>query len=92
VHQCKGASARLSQHTSLSNPILKKRQLHCLRSISPEVIGNRIGMILGSYNMRIHAPGFGGTVEARVYEKRPKDQNLRIHINPQRKKKTYDSH
>jgi hypothetical protein len=28
VHQREGASARLSQHSSLSNPILKKCQLH----------------------------------------------------------------
>jgi hypothetical protein len=29
-------------------------------------------MILGSYNMRVHTPSFGGTVETRVCEKRPK--------------------
>jgi hypothetical protein len=29
-------------------------------------------MILGSNNMRIHAPGFGCTIEAYICEKRPK--------------------
>jgi hypothetical protein len=40
VHQREGVSARLRQHSSLSNPILKKCQLHCFRPISPEVVNN----------------------------------------------------
>jgi hypothetical protein len=72
VHQRKGTSACLSQRTSLSNPILQKCQLQGFRSISPKVIGNRIGMILGSNNMRIYAPSFGCTIKARICEKKPK--------------------
>jgi hypothetical protein len=72
MHQREGASARLRQHTSLSNPILKKCQLHCFRPITPEVVSNGIGMCLSSNKMRIHAPGFGSTVEAHICEKRPK--------------------
>jgi hypothetical protein len=48
VHQHEGASAHLSQHTSLSNPISKKCQLHRFRPVSPEVVSNRIGMRLSS--------------------------------------------
>jgi hypothetical protein len=69
VHQREGASARLRQHSSLSNPILKKCQFHRFRPISPEIVSNRIGMCLGSNKMRIHAPGFGCTIEAHICEK-----------------------
>jgi hypothetical protein len=70
VHQREGTSARLSQHSSLRNPILKKCQLHCFRPIGPEVVSNRIGMCLGSNKMRIHVSGFGCTIEAHICEKR----------------------
>jgi hypothetical protein len=40
VHQREGASAHLSQHSSLSDPVLKKCQLHRFRPISPEVVSN----------------------------------------------------
>jgi hypothetical protein len=72
VHQGEGTLARLSQHTSLSNPVLKKRELHRFRPISPEVVNNRIGVCLGSNKMRIHASSFGRAVKARICEKRPK--------------------
>jgi hypothetical protein len=69
MHQREGASTRLRQHTGLSNPISKNCQLHCFRPISPEVISNRVGVCLGSNKMRIHAPGFGCTIEAHICEK-----------------------
>jgi hypothetical protein len=72
VHQREGASARLRQHTSLSNPILKNCQFHCLRPISPEVVSDRVGMRLRSNKMCIYAPGFGCTIKAHICEKRPK--------------------
>jgi hypothetical protein len=72
VNQREGASARLSQHSILSNPILKKFQLHRFRPIRPEVVSNRVGMCLGSNKMRIHVLGFGSTIEAHICEKRQK--------------------
>jgi hypothetical protein len=70
VHQSKGASARLSQHSSLGDPVLKKCQLHRLRPICPEVVSNRIGVRLGSKKVRIHTSGFSCTVEAHICRKR----------------------
>jgi hypothetical protein len=70
VHQREGASARLRQHFSLSNPILKKCQLHRFRPISLEVVSNRVGVCLGSNKMRIHTPGFGCTIKAHICKKR----------------------
>jgi hypothetical protein len=40
MHQSKCASAHLSQHSGLGNPVLKKCQLHRLRPICPEIVRN----------------------------------------------------
>jgi hypothetical protein len=45
MHQCEGASARLRQHPSLSNPILKKSQLHRFRPISLEVVRTELACV-----------------------------------------------
>jgi hypothetical protein len=70
MHQSKGALARLNQHSSLRDPILKKCQLHRLRPICPEVISNRIGVRVGGKKVRIHTAGFGGTVKAQICRKK----------------------
>jgi hypothetical protein len=70
VHQSKGALARLSQHSSLGDPVLKKCQLHRFRPICLEVVGNRIGVCLSSKKVRIHTSGFSGTIEAHICRKR----------------------
>jgi hypothetical protein len=72
VYQSKGASAYLSQHSSLGDPVLKKCQLHRLRPICPEVVSNRIGMRLSSKKVRIHMSSFSCTVEAHICRKRSK--------------------
>jgi hypothetical protein len=69
VHQSKGASARLSQHSSLSDPVLKKGQFHHFPPICPEVVGDQIGVCLSSKKVRIHTSGFSGTVEAHICRK-----------------------
>jgi hypothetical protein len=70
VHQSEGALARLSQHSSLSDPVLKKCQLHRFRPIGPEVVGNRIGVCLSSKKVHIHTSGFSGIVKAHICRKR----------------------
>jgi hypothetical protein len=58
VHQSKGASARLSQHSSLGDPILKKCQLYRLRPVCPEIVSNRIDVHLSSKKVHVHTSGF----------------------------------
>jgi hypothetical protein len=70
MYQSKGASARLSQHSSLGDPVLKKCQLHRLRPVCPKVVSNRIGVCLSSKKVRIHTLGFSCTVEAHICRKR----------------------
>jgi hypothetical protein len=70
VHTREGGTARLGQDTSLGDPILEHCQLHCFRSVSPEVFSNRISMRLSCTKVRVYAPGFGFTIEAYICRNR----------------------
>jgi hypothetical protein len=47
VNDRKSSVARLSQRPGLGDPILEHDQLLSFRAISPEIIGDRIGVRLG---------------------------------------------
>jgi hypothetical protein len=89
VHQSKSTAARLSQHSSLGDPVPEKCQLHCLRPVRPEIVRNRIGVRLSSKKVRVHTPGFSRAVEAHVYRRKKKVKFDKIE---QRSKDTENSH
>jgi hypothetical protein len=66
VHQREGGAAHLGQNSNLGDPILEYCQLHHFRSVSPEVISDRISMRLSCTKVRIYAPGFGFAVKAYI--------------------------
>jgi hypothetical protein len=66
VHKREGGAARFGQNSSLCDPILEYCQLHCFRSVSPEVISNRISMRLSCTKVCIYAPGFGFAVKTYI--------------------------
>jgi hypothetical protein len=70
IHTREGGAAHFGQDSSLGDPILEHYQLHRFRSVSPEVIGNRIGMRLSCTKMCVYALGFGFTVKAYIYRNR----------------------
>jgi hypothetical protein len=72
MHQSKGALARLSQHSSLGDPVLKKCQLNCFRPVRPEIVRNRISVRLSSKKVRIHMSGFSCTVKAYICKRKKK--------------------
>jgi hypothetical protein len=89
VHQSKSASARLSQHSSLGDPVPKKCQLHRLRPVRPEIVRNRIGVRLSSKKVRVHTSSFSCAVEAHIYRRKKKVKFDKIE---QRSKDTENSH
>jgi hypothetical protein len=66
VHKREGGAAHLGQNSSLGNPILEYCQFQCFRSVSPEVINDRISVRLSCTKVRIYAPGFGFAVKAYI--------------------------
>jgi hypothetical protein len=72
MNKCECGVAHFGQDSSLGDPILEYSQLHCFRSVSLEVISNRIRMHLSCTEMHIHATGFGFTVEAYICRRKKK--------------------
>jgi hypothetical protein len=72
MHKCKSGAACFGQDSSLGDPILEYSQLHCFRSVSPEVVSDRIRMCLSCSKVRVHAPGFGFAVKTYICMKRKK--------------------
>jgi hypothetical protein len=72
VHQSKSASARLTQHSGLGDPVLKKCLLHRLRPVCPEIVRNRIGVRLSSKKVHVHTSGFSCAVEAHICRRKKK--------------------
>jgi hypothetical protein len=66
MHKREGIAARFGQNSSLGDPILEDCQFQCFRSVSPEVVSDRISMRLSCMKVRIHAPGFGFTIKAYI--------------------------
>jgi hypothetical protein len=66
VNNLKSGAACLSQHPGLGDPILEYGQLLSFRAISPEIIGDRIGMRLGYTKMRVHATSLSFAVKTRI--------------------------
>jgi hypothetical protein len=66
VHKREGGAARLGQNSSLGDPILEYCQFQRFRSVSPEVISDRISVRLSCTKVRIYAPGFGFAVKAYI--------------------------
>jgi hypothetical protein len=90
MHKRECGVARFGQDSSLGDPILEYSQLHRFRSVSTEVISDRIRMRLSCKKMCIHAPGFGFAVKAYICRKRRKithDQQIAKKI-----KSSKDSH
>jgi hypothetical protein len=72
MHKRECGAARFGKDSSLGNPILEYGQLHRFRSVSPEVISDRICMRLSCTKVRVHAPGFGFAVKTCICTKRKK--------------------
>jgi hypothetical protein len=53
VHKREGGAARFGQNSSLGYPILEYCQLHRFRSVSPEVISDRISVHLSCTKVRL---------------------------------------
>jgi hypothetical protein len=66
VHKREGGAARFDQNSSLGDPILEYCQLHRFRSVSPEIISDRISMHLSRTKVRVYAPGFGLAVKTYI--------------------------
>jgi hypothetical protein len=66
MHKREGTAAHFGQNSSLGNPILEDCQLQRFRSISPEVVSDRISVLLSCTKVSIHAPGFGFTIKAYI--------------------------
>jgi hypothetical protein len=66
VNDCKSGAACLSQRPGLGDPILEYGQLLSFRAISPEIIGDRIGVHLGCTKMCVHATSLSFAVKARI--------------------------
>jgi hypothetical protein len=70
VHKREGGAVHFGQDSSLGDPILEYCQLHRFRSVSPELISDRISMRLSYTKVRVYAPGFGFAVETYICRKR----------------------
>jgi hypothetical protein len=57
---------RAASRPGLKDPVLEYGQLLSFRAISPEIIGDRIGVRLGCTKMRIHPMSLSFTVKARI--------------------------
>jgi hypothetical protein len=66
VHKREGGVAHFGQNSSMSNPILEYCQLHHFRSVSPEVISDRISMRLSHTKVCVYASGFGFAVKTYI--------------------------
>jgi hypothetical protein len=66
VHKREGGAARLGQNSSLGDLILEYCQFQRFRSVSPEVIIDRISVHLSCMKVRIYAPGFGFAIKAYI--------------------------
>jgi hypothetical protein len=66
VHKCEGAAARFSQNSSLGDPILEDCQFQRFRSVSPEVVSDRISVRLSRTKVRIYVPSFGFAIKAYI--------------------------
>jgi hypothetical protein len=66
VHKREGGATRFGHNSSLGDPILEYCQLHRFRSVSPEVISDRISMCLSCTKVRVYAPGFGFAIKTYV--------------------------
>jgi hypothetical protein len=66
MHKREGIATRFGQNSSLGDPILEDCQFQCFRSVSPEVVSDRISVHLSCTKVRIHAPGFGFTIKAYI--------------------------
>jgi hypothetical protein len=66
VHKREGGAARFGQNTSLCDPILEYRQLHCFRPVNPEVISDRVSMRLRHTKVCIYAPSFGFSIKTYI--------------------------
>jgi hypothetical protein len=69
VHKREGGAARLGQNSSLGDPILEYCQFQHFRSVSPEVISDRISVRLSCTKVRIYAPSFGFAIKAYIYRR-----------------------
>jgi hypothetical protein len=66
MHKREGGAARFGQNSILGDPILEYCQLHRFRSVSPEVISDRISMCLSCTKVRVYALGFGFVVKTYI--------------------------
>jgi hypothetical protein len=72
MHKRECSVARFGQDSSLGDPILEYSQLHRFRSVSPEIISDRIHMCLSYTKVCVHAPGFVFAVKTYICKKRKK--------------------
>jgi hypothetical protein len=66
VHKREGGAAHLGWNSSLGDPILEYCQFQRFRSVSPEVISDRISVRLSCTKVRIYTPSFGFAVKAYI--------------------------
>jgi hypothetical protein len=66
VHKREGGAARLGHNSSLGDPILEYRQFQRFRSVSLEVISDRISVRLSCTKVHMYALGFGFAIKAYI--------------------------
>jgi hypothetical protein len=66
MHKNKRTAARFGQNSSLGDPILEDCQFQRFRSVSLEVVSDRISVRPSCTKVRIHTPGFDFTIKAYI--------------------------